>query len=742
MKALTRREMLASFVLFVFVFMVMGVRAETHDLQLLASSIRIEPNDLTTHSGDADQWTNNSNFHSVDASDTGWHRAEPAGAGFEINQGISASWFNASTAGQGFLIEVRPLDQFIFVAWFTFDLASTKVGSAGQRWLIASGHYQEGAANLRLFSVSGGSFVEAASTMTEEVGTLSLEFSDCENGLVDYDLGAEGLQGQIVITRAVPDNIGLCETLAGLATHEPNDLTIKSGDSDRRINNSDFHSVEANDTGWHGVETAGAGFEINQGISASWFDASNPGQGFLMEVRPLDQFIFVAWFTFDLASTKVGAVGQRWLIASGHYQEGTADLRLFSVSGGSFVETPSTMTEEVGALSLEFSDCENGLVDYDLIAEGLQGQIVITRAVLDNTALCETLAAPAPVACIRPDPDLSHGLDNPPIVGGATVPTSEVLDGGPGPDGIPPLETPQFTDNLRSINLDRFELVVGVKIGNDIRAYPHNILNWHEVVNDQFAMNGSPERATLSYCPLTGSAMLWKSFMEPGNETFGTSGLLYNSNLVMYDRATISLWSQMLEQSIAGPQVQRIPDRLQVVETTWRTWQDMYPETSILTEQTGFSRPYDVYPYGSFREDQNLIFPANNSNDNRLHRKERVLGINVGTSSKVYPISQFSSNVEAINDTVGDLPVVAVGSSGLNFGVVFNRELEDCTVLDFEAVQGQLPIVMRDNEGNEWDVFGTAVSGSRTGQQLQKTNSYISYWYAWTAFFPGAEIHQ
>jgi hypothetical protein len=85
---------------------------------------------------------------------------------------------------------------------------------------------------------------------------------------------------------------------------------------------------------------------------------------------------------------------------------------------------------------------------------------------------------------------------------------------------------------------------------------------------------------------------------------------------------------------------------------------------------------------------------------------------------------------------------VVAGSNGLNFGVVFNRELEDCTVLDFTAVQDKLPVVMRDNEGNEWDDFGVAVSGARTGEQLQKTNSYVAYWFAWTAFFPGADIHQ
>jgi hypothetical protein len=236
--------------------------------------------------------------------------------------------------------------------------------------------------------------------------------------------------------------------------------------------------------------------------------------------------------------------------------------------------------------------------------------------------------------------------------------------------------------------------------------------------------------------------VLWESFLVSNNKTFGTSGLLYNSNLLLYDRASVGLWSQMLEQSIRGTDILRIPDKLPAVETTWGTWKSMYPETILLSEDTGFSRDYDKYPYGTYREDQRLIFPVNNSDDDRLHRKERVLGINVGTDSMVYPIANFSGNVDVINDIVGDMEVVVAGSSGLNFGVVFNRELADCTVLEFEAVQEKLPVLMRDNEGNEWDVFGIAVSGPRTGQHLQKTNSYVSYWFAWTAFFPGADIHQ
>ena len=224
--------------------------------------------------------------------------------------------------------------------------------------------------------------------------------------------------------------------------------------------------------------------------------------------------------------------------------------------------------------------------------------------------------------------------------------------------------------------------------------------------------------------------------------SFGVSGLLFNANLILYDRETGSLWSQMLEQSVAGAKILEIPERLQVVETTWETWRAMYPDTLVLTEDTGFSRDYGAYPYGTFREDQALLFPANNSNDRRLHPKARVLGINVGTRSKVYPIKGFTQKVETINDKLGGMKLVAAGSRELDFGVVYNRELEDCTVLEFEAVQNKLPVIMRDNEGSEWDVFGTAVSGPRAGEQLQKTNSYVAYWYAWTAFFQKTQIHE
>lgn len=500
----------------------------------------------------------------------------------------------------------------------------------------------------------------------------------------------------------------------------------------------------------HAVKAQSPPIELlNPGLNDAWYAPETDGQGFFITVYPALGSVSLAWFTYDTelpsgeSIANLGDAGHRWLTAVGPFTGNTATMTIFVTRGGLFKSTvPATSTDLAGdgTITLEFTDCTSGVLSYDITSLGKSGQISIQRVATGNIPLCEALIPQEPQVCTRPESDKSHGPNNPPITNETIISRRDIIDGGPGPDGIPALESPIFTENLGSTGLDLSELVVGVKIGNNIRAYPHNIMNWHEIVNDQYTIDGSLERGSLSYCPLTGSAVLWKSFMEPGDETFGTSGVLYNSNLILYDREGRNFWAQMLEQAVVGDDVTRIPDRLQVVETTWDTWKTMYPETLLLTEQTGFSRDYNDYPYGDYRTSSTLLFPVNNVNTT-IHRKVRVLGINVGTSSKVYQIKGLASNVEVINDTVGDMQVVVAGSSMLNFGVVYNREMEDCTVLDFEAVQDKLPVVMRDNEGNEWDVFGVAVSGARTGQQLQKTNSYIAYWFAWTAFFPQAVIH-
>ena len=197
-----------------------------------------------------------------------------------------------------------------------------------------------------------------------------------------------------------------------------------------------------------------------------------------------------------------------------------------------------------------------------------------------------------------------------------------VVDGGPGKDGIPALENPAFgpiADNQPDFSND---LVIGMKIGGQVKVYPHDIMDYHEIVNDEVPANP----VILSYCPLTGSALAWKGNPAHADPTFGVSGQLYNSNLLPYDRETDSLWSQMLEIAVHGDRVREQPERLQVVETTWATIRAMYPDAVQMTRDTGHVRNYDNYPYGTFRSSTNLLFPVQND-DNRLHRKTRVIGI-------------------------------------------------------------------------------------------------------------------
>ena len=318
------------------------------------------------------------------------------------------------------------------------------------------------------------------------------------------------------------------------------------------------------------------------------------------------------------------------------------------------------------------------------------------------------------------------------------IPESEVVDGGPGQDGIPAIDRPvmQRASEVPDREILASELVVGVLHEGTIHAYSYNILNWHEVVNDSINFNDF----VVSYCPLTGSTVAWDADDGLANTEFGVSGLLYNSNLILYDRESGSRWSQMLQQSVQGSRIRERPARIQVVETTWSTWRNMYPDSFVMTRSTGFSRDYDAYPYGSYRFDMELLFPVSRT-DNRLHPKTRVIGIHSATASKVYQIDGFGNTTQAINDQFNDEPIVVVGNSGADIAVIYSRELSDGTILDFSALDAQLPNILQDTEGNVWDVFGTAVSGPRAGERLAMTDSFTAMWFAWVAFFEDPEIY-
>jgi len=315
------------------------------------------------------------------------------------------------------------------------------------------------------------------------------------------------------------------------------------------------------------------------------------------------------------------------------------------------------------------------------------------------------------------------------------IPVDRVVDGGPGRDGIPSIDNPLFVP-LDQAEVRPEDLVIGIKAGDEVKAIPHDIMDWHEVLNDHL----QTEPVVLSYCPLTGSALLWKATPSDPDVTFGVSGLLFNSNLILFDRETGSHWLQMRGQSVEGLRRGEMPETLPLVETRFDTWQEMYPNSLVLSRMTGFTRSYDNYPYNDFRSSPDLLF-AVEPFDTRLFEKTRVLGVQMNNVARAYEIQRSGIGIEVINDSIDGVPIVVVLSASKNFGAIFERTLDDGTVLTFSPSSEPLPTVMTDDEGNTWDVFGEALTGLRTPERLPLTKSHTAYWYAWAAFHPGTEIH-
>jgi len=315
------------------------------------------------------------------------------------------------------------------------------------------------------------------------------------------------------------------------------------------------------------------------------------------------------------------------------------------------------------------------------------------------------------------------------------IPVSEVVDGGPGKDGIPSIDTPKFvsvSDSDLSF-LKESDLVVGVLNNGLARAYPHPILDWHEAVNDK--LNDKP--VLVSYCPLTGTAFGWKGIAGGNSSTFGVSGLLYNANLILYDRNTDSHWSQLGLECVNGPLIRDVPELIDVVETNWGTWKALYPNSEVLSIDTGFSRSYGNYPYGNYKTDHEFFIFSVSPRNNSLPNKERVYAIINDGKSKVYQFEKFKNGRIVVENFNGTTYLIVGDENIINSFV-----LESTTVdLSFEYVFNNSEAFFKDNEGNKWSVFGTAIEGPRAGQVLKSTKSVVSYWFAIAAFYPSPEIY-
>ena len=313
------------------------------------------------------------------------------------------------------------------------------------------------------------------------------------------------------------------------------------------------------------------------------------------------------------------------------------------------------------------------------------------------------------------------------------IPSEEVFDGGPGKDGIPSVDAPKFSDVDDVDFLDDNDLVIGIAHNGEVKAYPHPILDWHEIVNDEM----DDIAFGLTYCPLTGTGIAWDRVLNGSKTTFGVSGKLYNTNLIPYDRATDSYWSQMrmdcVNGELAGQEIATFP----IFETSWATWKKAYPDSKVLTTDTGFSRNYDEYPYGDYRtNDTRLIFPVSFVDD-RLPAKERVLGLVSGVTKRAYSIELFEEN-RIIQDQIDGVDILVIGSNSDNYVVAFENQ----NLSNISHSSDQLPVIAEDDLGNKITLSGEIVEGPLAGSRLKPVDSFMGFFFSFGAFYEGIEIFE
>lgn len=274
------------------------------------------------------------------------------------------------------------------------------------------------------------------------------------------------------------------------------------------------------------------------------------------------------------------------------------------------------------------------------------------------------------------------------------VPSAQIHHGGPPRDGIPAIDEPKFVDADEANYLADDDRVLGMSRHGITKAYPIRILNYHEIVNDKF----SDEAVVVSFCPLCGTGMAFSAKVGGRIHRFGVSGLLYNSDVLLYDRETESLWSQIMRKAISGEMKGTTLDQLVLTHTTWRDWRERHPDTRVLSIETGHARDYSRSPYAGYESTPRVFFPVSYKN-RKYHPKELVMGVTIGERAKVYPFAELSKGPSVVNDRF----------AGRRLTIEFDAHNRNGRIID------------------------------QKGEEIPTT---IAYWFAWVAFHPDTEVFE
>ena len=330
-----------------------------------------------------------------------------------------------------------------------------------------------------------------------------------------------------------------------------------------------------------------------------------------------------------------------------------------------------------------------------------------------------------------------------------SVPYSEILSGGPPKDGIPPIDTPQFISvNEANKWLKDREPIVFVQVGDDARAYPIQILIWHEIVND--TVGGEP--LIVSFCPLCNTAIAFKRTFNGQVFDFGTTGRLRYSNLIMYDRQTETWWQQATGDAIAGEHTGAQLEFYPAAMISWGDFKMLYPDGKVLSRETGQTRSYGRNPYAGYDDIDQTPFLFSGTTPDQLPPMARVLTVDLNNEAAAYPYDVLSK-AGIINDTVGGENIVVLWTEGtasaldttnlpegrdVGAAAAYARVL-DGRMLTFKISAGK---IFDEQTNSEWNIFGQAVAGELKGKQLTQIVSINHFWFSWAAFRPETRVYQ
>lgn len=329
----------------------------------------------------------------------------------------------------------------------------------------------------------------------------------------------------------------------------------------------------------------------------------------------------------------------------------------------------------------------------------------------------------------------------------AIVAIDEIVSGGPPRDGIPALDNPNFISAKHAGWLDRREPVIVVSVGDESRAYPLQILIWHEIVNDE--INGKP--LSITFCPLCNATLVFEREFDGQTLDFGTTGRLRKSDLLMYDRQTETWWQQFTGQGLIGRYAGQTLTEYPAAIVAFEDFRSAHPTGKVLSRRTGFNRPYGQNPYRGYDRIDQSPFMFDGELDSRLPPMERILAVRVGDQARIYPFSRFKAG-QIVNEEVAGTPVAVIAARSAYSAldqerIARSRRVPSLNAFDRRLGERVLTFEMRDDSihdretGSRWNPLGQAVAGPLSGEQLEGLPGGVHFAFAWLAFRPDSSIY-